>query len=327
MTIGIPVLNEGRDIRRCLDSIKRQDYPADRLEVLVADGGSTDKTVSIVQEFGYTVVPNPERLAEPGLSLLYGRATGELFVHMAADNVLHSRLWLREMTAPFAGNSNVMGSFCKVDWVESDDPFLKYFNSDTDPFSSFFYGNASHPDKFRKLYRVKHETPGYVIFDFPPRRFPLLAFAQGFMVRHAYQRPPETFYDDILPVIDLIRKGYDIAYVKSVTIGHYVFDDFAHYRRRMLRKVSESFVDKGHGFHVRERNVPFGRKLRQYLFVPYGLTVVGPFLGTLAQCLRRKRWFYWYRVPASFLLAWYILYLFFAVRLFRTRKTPVAEKT
>ena len=50
VSIVLPVLNEGRYLRASLDAIDAQSYPAERLEILVVDGGSTDGTVSIVRQ-------------------------------------------------------------------------------------------------------------------------------------------------------------------------------------------------------------------------------------------------------------------------------------
>lgn len=323
ITIGIPVLNEERDMQRCLASIKMQDYPSDRIEVIVADGGSTDRTESIVKDFGYTFINNPEKKAEPGLALAFSLAKGEFFVNFAADNVLRGKDWFRQMIIPFQDNKEVIGTLCKVECDAKDDPFLKYFNSDTDPFSAFFYGNASHPDKFRRIYPIKKETDDYVIYKFDPVNYPLIAFAQGFIIRTSYKRPKETAFDDVLPIINMIESGHDIAYVKNVTISHFVFDNFKHYRRRMLRKISESFTDPGHGFHVREKHISPIRKLRQYLFVPYSLTIIGPLLSSFSKFMRKGHLYYFYEIPASYILAIYIIYLFITVRVLKIVNKPL----
>jgi glycosyltransferase involved in cell wall biosynthesis len=322
VTLALPVLNEERDIGRCLESIRKQDYPASLIEVIVADGGSTDRTEAIVRSYGYTFLHNPHRLAEPGLALAYTQASGELFVHMAADNELRETHWLREMVQPFLEDQNIMGTYCRVECNPQDNAFLKYFNSDTDPFSAFVYWNASYPGTFRKRYPVKTGTEKYVVYQFDARYYPLVAFAQGFVLRRSYPRPPDTSHDDILPIVHIIEQGYDLAYVPAVTIGHYIFDSFAHYRRRMLRKVSESFTQANHGFHVREKALPAARRLRQYLFLPWALTLLGPFLCALGRFLRSGRWYHFYHIPASFLLAGYIVRMAVEVRLLRLRKTP-----
>ena len=51
VSIIIPCRNEERFIAKCLDSIIAQDYPKDRLEVLVVDGMSEDGTREIVERY------------------------------------------------------------------------------------------------------------------------------------------------------------------------------------------------------------------------------------------------------------------------------------
>src|SRR5215470_2787780 len=48
VSIAMPSYNEELYIEECLRSLLGQDYPADRMEILVADGGSQDKTREIV---------------------------------------------------------------------------------------------------------------------------------------------------------------------------------------------------------------------------------------------------------------------------------------
>ena len=48
VSIIVPCRNEERYIGACLDSILAGDYPRDRLEVLVVDGLSDDRTREIL---------------------------------------------------------------------------------------------------------------------------------------------------------------------------------------------------------------------------------------------------------------------------------------
>ena len=88
VTIAIPCFNEERHIEACLDDVFAQDYPAERFEVLVADGLSTDRTRDILREIAarhpdrMRVVENPRRLQAPAMNAMIAAARGEVIVRM-----------------------------------------------------------------------------------------------------------------------------------------------------------------------------------------------------------------------------------------------------
>jgi cellulose synthase/poly-beta-1,6-N-acetylglucosamine synthase-like glycosyltransferase len=82
VSVVIPVYNEERYIQACLNSVLEQDYPRDRYEVIVADGGSTDRTRTIVEAFTAThpnvrLIDNPRRTQASGLNLGIRASRGE----------------------------------------------------------------------------------------------------------------------------------------------------------------------------------------------------------------------------------------------------------
>ena len=87
VTIAMPAYNEERYIEACIASVQAQDYPAEDLEILVADGRSTDKTRDIIARMAAAdprirMVDNPARLQAAGLGLLVKVATGDVIVRM-----------------------------------------------------------------------------------------------------------------------------------------------------------------------------------------------------------------------------------------------------
>lgn len=87
VTIAMPAFNEERYIEACIRSVQAQDYPRDRIEILVADGRSEDRTRAILAELALEdprirVVDNPERLQAAGLNQLIREARGEIVVRM-----------------------------------------------------------------------------------------------------------------------------------------------------------------------------------------------------------------------------------------------------
>ena len=101
VSIVIPTLNAGRTLPACLESIKRQQYEGP-VEIVVADGGSTDETLAVAGEYGCVIVDNPRRTGEAGKAVGVKTASGELVALVDSDNILTGADWLELMTAPFS---------------------------------------------------------------------------------------------------------------------------------------------------------------------------------------------------------------------------------
>ncbi|MBL7109969.1 MAG: glycosyltransferase family 2 protein [Candidatus Marinimicrobia bacterium] len=86
----IPMLNEAEHIQICMDSILDQDYPKDKIEMHVVDGGSTDGSVPIVKDYVKTSVTpiflhnNPKRKTPISLNIGIKAALGELIIILGA---------------------------------------------------------------------------------------------------------------------------------------------------------------------------------------------------------------------------------------------------
>ncbi|MEW6323816.1 MAG: glycosyltransferase [Nitrospirota bacterium] len=100
VTIIMPVYNEERFLPSCLDSILAQDYPADRLEVVIIDGGSTDNSRAIIRRYQQRaphirLLDNPRRVIPAALNIGWRAARGEIVVRMDA-HTLYDAPYVRE---------------------------------------------------------------------------------------------------------------------------------------------------------------------------------------------------------------------------------------
>src|SRR4051812_23946464 len=87
VSVVMPVRNEAGFIAELLRAVFAQDYPADCLEVIVADGMSTDGTRDILaglqaQYPHLVIVDNPGRIVSTGLNLAVARARGEIILRI-----------------------------------------------------------------------------------------------------------------------------------------------------------------------------------------------------------------------------------------------------
>jgi succinoglycan biosynthesis protein ExoA len=87
VSIIMPVFNEERYIARILEEVLKQNYPAERMEIIVADGASTDQTRDIVVSFqrehaNVRLIYNPDRIVSTGLNRAIGCAQGDVIVRL-----------------------------------------------------------------------------------------------------------------------------------------------------------------------------------------------------------------------------------------------------
>lgn len=94
VSILLPIRNEQTYIADCLRAIFRQDYPHEKMEILIADGNSTDETLSIINRLSaessipISVLNNPHRIVPTGLNILIPLAKGEAIIRVDGHTVL-----------------------------------------------------------------------------------------------------------------------------------------------------------------------------------------------------------------------------------------------
>lgn len=91
VSVVIPVRNEEKYIKKCIESILFQDYPKNELEVIFVDGVSEDSTVDIIKEYAQKheyirLVSNPHKFVQHALNIGMKMAIGEYIVRMDAHS-------------------------------------------------------------------------------------------------------------------------------------------------------------------------------------------------------------------------------------------------
>jgi glycosyltransferase involved in cell wall biosynthesis len=137
----VPVFNGERYIREALDSILAQTYR--RLEIIVADDGSTDRTAEIVATFKDTVLYLKQNNAGPATARNLGvrAASGDFIAFLDADDLWHPEKVGRQI-ARFQARPELdcCVAYCENFWV----PELEV-----------------EAEKYRS-HRISRPMPGYV---------------------------------------------------------------------------------------------------------------------------------------------------------------------
>lgn len=89
VSIIMPCRNERRYVADCLESVLSNDYPSDRIEVLVVDGMSDDGTREVLSVYAQRcerihLLDNPARTAPAALNVGVRAANGDIIIRMDA---------------------------------------------------------------------------------------------------------------------------------------------------------------------------------------------------------------------------------------------------
>lgn len=95
VSIIVPCRNEEEFIGRCLNSLLAQDYPKDRIEILIVDGASTDRTREIIQDYKakddrIQLFNNPKVFTPISMNLGIKNAKGDLITKSDAHTIYPS---------------------------------------------------------------------------------------------------------------------------------------------------------------------------------------------------------------------------------------------
>lgn len=100
-------------LAECLESVKKQNYKGD-MDIVIADGGSTDGSVERCKKYGAKVVHNSNKTElgfEGGKNLALKCSKGELIAIVDADNILMEESYITQLVYPFMEDGNISMSF------------------------------------------------------------------------------------------------------------------------------------------------------------------------------------------------------------------------
>jgi succinoglycan biosynthesis protein ExoA len=121
VSIVVPCYNEQSTIRLLLDALYAQTYPCSELEVIIADGRSTDRTREQIAAFQVEhpdlkvrVVDNRKRTIPAGLNCAIAAAQGRFIVRLDAHSAPDPDYVARCVADLLQGRGDVVGGFWEI---------------------------------------------------------------------------------------------------------------------------------------------------------------------------------------------------------------------
>jgi glycosyltransferase involved in cell wall biosynthesis len=282
VSVVVPTYNEEKNIARCLTSIRNQDYPEDKVEVIVVDGMSEDNTVAIAKNYQVRIVTNNKRIVGNAMKLGVEEAKGEIIAMIVADLELPQKDWLRRMLSPFSDPS-VAGTLTFFG-VKRSHPMINrcYHLMGGDPMISLAHASKSDNCLIMTL-------DNYFPTGAPLLRRQLVLEAGNF--RSFLPRS-----EDVDMSYRLVKRGYKLVFVPNTFLYHYYVKSFSSYLRKTYKRML-TFVKYQHLCEF--KYIPKGPNSKvEFLKSILGFVTITGLLSPVVKGIKRDHDSSWLCYPA-----------------------------
>lgn len=317
ISVVIATFNSGRTLEKCLQSLRDQNYPQELIELITADGGSTDFSKEIAQKFGARIIDVPKDKQGAEYNKGYGLqfATGDFILCIDHDNILPHKEWLNNMLKPLVTDESIVAVEPLRYRYESSLSLLdRYFAlfGVNDPLP-YYLGKADRMDYIHSKYNLlgkSKDLGNYYVVEFDqdqPRKIPTLG-ANGFLIRRSIfeksnHAPDKYFHIDIN--VDLVKQGFvKYAFIKDDII-HLTNSRFFNFLKRRKKFMDLYFMNN---FSERRYSVyhPEDDKLALIKYIIFTVTLIRPLFDSLHGWLKihDRAWF------IHLFMCWAMLYIY-----------------
>tara|TARA_Y100000310_G_C20702463_1_gene831143 strand:- start:9765 stop:10733 length:969 start_codon:yes stop_codon:yes gene_type:complete len=230
----ICTLNCKQDLERCLKSIRAQDYPQNKVEIVVVDSYSTDGTIEVAKEYKSTLLLTKIRgyMEGKGMPKSMGceKASGEIIITLDSDNALVEKDWIRKMIHPLLIDKEVNFCISRMAVVPSDPLINQYLSMvGTDPFAIY-----TSVDPQISLKNLKLQDKGkYYTYTLTPENF-LIVGGYYLTMRKSTLKEIGGYSRDVDVAFSLAQKG----------MGTFAIPKQAHLHHEIAKKIPKFLKQK-----------------------------------------------------------------------------------
>lgn len=320
----MPSYNSGKTIGKSLESIKKQIYPKNLIEILVIDGGSDDNTIKLAKAYSAIILENPKRQQEYAKSIGINHAKGDIAIFLDSDEVIESNDFILKSVQVLTTNKIPIVLSTGYKRPSKSSTVNDYINFFSDPFAHFIYGTSSEVktkiESWKKKYNNFEDKKGVVIFSLSKgKELPLVDMAAGTTIdlknirkNFSIEIKDQRFITRLFYLIN--KKDNRIGLLTKNPIIHDSADSYLTFLSKLRWRIRVNIHYKkipGTGYSNREEFQSTAFRLRKYLFLAYAFTVIAPLLDSIYYFFKYKKSSLLLHLPLTLYTAFVIIYEYF----------------
>jgi len=239
ISIIIPTYNEKDIIHNCLFSIFKQDYPKEKMEVIVIDNDSTDGTLQIVKQFPVRILFNKvSKNSIVSKRIGFENSKGTFYIWVDADMEIPSPKWMKNMIKPLMENPEIVASVTCFKIKGDEAPLTKFLTMDynqRDPIYQLF-----SPSIYETIVEKKD---GYYLCEFSKNKIPPHGF--GFFRKNAVEKTLHLQGNKLME-LDILAHLVNMGYTKFAFVPegiyHYFMPDLKTLLNKRLRNIKRNYL-------------------------------------------------------------------------------------
>jgi glycosyltransferase involved in cell wall biosynthesis len=283
----IPTLNAASVLETCLKSIKKQTSSSKNYEIIIADGGSTDKTLTIAKKYNSKIYKNPLKTAEAGKAVGIKKSIGQYIALIDSDNILPNPNWLKTNLDILENDSKLIGTEPLFFTYRPKAGFIERYSALTgvnDPYAFItgIYDRQNYINfKWTNLKIDQIDKQKYIEIKLKPNTIIPTIGANGTIFRSDFLK--KNLNSDYLFDIDIIssflsksKKPIFFAKVKQGIIHTFCESSIKKFIRKQNRRITDYFYYQ----NLRQFNWDQTNKFGTLKFIFYTVLIIPMLIDT-----------------------------------------------
>ena len=322
----MPTYNSAHTLERALTSINNQSFPQESVEILVIDGGSTDKTLSIAKKYNCIILKNLRKLPECAKHIGIQNAHGIYCVFLDSDEVLSNKDSFQIKYMLLQKNNKVKN--CLIGGLINPPkyPFInEYASRIGDPFSYFMYGidAGNYRQSLESKFKSQIVQDSYILYTVTNETLPICD-GGGHFFDLSYLKENFDYKNSktVSRIFDLmVGKTKQFAVVNNDFVEHYSNTTVRAYMHKIKWRVignihySQETIT---GFSERKKSQTSLFKFKKFLFIPLSIVLIWPIYSSAILMVKNRNVLYLLHVFFSLYTAITIV-IYFALRLLKIK--------